>query len=66
MVFHVTAKGGSAAILPDDGAIDRLAGIAIPDDGRLALVSDPDGRDAVRIDIGFGHDIATGLDHRSP
>ena len=34
-------------ILPDDGVVDRLAGLAIPDDGRLALVGDADGGDVL-------------------
>ena len=33
------------AALPDDGAVHRLAGIFIPDNGRLPLVRDADGRD---------------------
>src|SRR5690606_19485134 len=32
-----------AAILPDDGAVDGLAGLAVPDDHGLALVGDADG-----------------------
>src|SRR5581483_6146140 len=35
----------SPTILPDDRVVDRLAGRAVPDDGRFALVGDPDGRD---------------------
>ena len=35
---------GGAAVLPDDGVVDRLAGRAVPDDGRLALVGDADRR----------------------
>src|SRR5262245_16639880 len=31
-----------AAILPDDRVVDRLAGLAVPDDRRLALVRDAD------------------------
>ena len=32
-----------AGVLPDQGVVDRLAGVAIPDDGGLALVGDADG-----------------------
>src|SRR5205823_10728029 len=35
-----------APVLPDDGAMDRLAAGALPDDGRLALVGDAERRDA--------------------
>ena len=38
---------GGAAVLPDDGALDGLAGGAVPQDGGLALVGDADARDAV-------------------
>ena len=42
--LQLVADGGGAAALPDDGAADRLAGFAVPDDGRFALVGDADGR----------------------
>jgi len=35
-----------APVLPDDGAMDRLAGGALPDDRRLALIGDAERRDA--------------------
>ena len=35
---------GGAAVLPDDGRMDRCAGRGIPDDGGLALVGDADGQ----------------------
>ena len=38
------ADSRGAAVLPDDGVVDRLAGGAVPDDGRLALVGDADAR----------------------
>src|SRR3989442_1707893 len=37
------AQRGRPATLPDDGALDRSTGHAIPHDGRLALVRDADG-----------------------
>ena len=41
------ADVGGAAVLPDDGVVDRLAGLAIPDDGGLALVGDADRGDVL-------------------
>src|SRR6266446_5013800 len=41
------ADGGGAAALPDDGAMERRAGGAVPDDRRLALVGDADGGEVV-------------------
>ena len=40
---------GGAAILPDDGVVDRLAGVAIPEDGGFALVGDADGGDVAGV-----------------
>ena len=37
-----------AAVLPDDGVVDRLAGRAVPDHRGLALVGDADRRDVLR------------------
>ncbi len=43
---------GGAAVLPDDGGMDRLAGRTVPDQGRFPLVGDADGRDATGPDPG--------------
>src|SRR5262245_61438546 len=42
------AKIGGAAVLPYEGAMDRLAGFAIPDNNRLAMIGDADGGDLLR------------------
>ena len=42
------AKFGGAPVLPDDRAVDRLAGRAVPHDGRFALVGDADRGDRDR------------------
>ena len=42
------AEVGGAAVLPDDRVVDRLAGRAVPDDRRLALVGDADRGDVAR------------------
>ena len=39
------ALAGGAAVLPDDGVIDRAAGFLVPDHNGLALVGDADGGD---------------------
>ena len=46
--FEPLAEVRGAAILPDDRVVDRLAGLAVPDDGRFALVGDADGGDVLR------------------
>ena len=45
------AELGGAPVLPDDGVVDRLAGLAVPDHRRLALVRDADGRDVARSQV---------------
>ena len=46
--LEFVAVGAGAAALPDDGMIDRLPGLPVPDDGGLALVRDADSRDVRR------------------
>lgn len=43
--------------LPDDRMVDRLAGVAVPDDRRLPLVGDPDSGDLVGLDLGLDHHV---------
>ena len=43
ILHHLTDIGG-AAVLPNDGVINRRAGGAVPDDCRFALVGDTDGK----------------------
>ena len=47
-----------APILPDDGVVDRLSRMPVPDQDGLALVGDADGGDVT--------DVETGLRHRLP
>ncbi len=56
------AERGRAAVLPDQGGADRLAGRAVPDDRRLALIGQADRRDPVRADVRLGQ---RGDDHRA-
>jgi hypothetical protein len=55
-----------AAILPDDRIVDRLAGLAIPDDRGLALVGNADRRDIAGRNAGARHRGAGGRDRRRP
>ncbi len=43
-----------AAILPDDGVVNRTPRVTLPDDGRLALVGDTDGDDLLGRDARLG------------
>ncbi len=47
------AYRGAATVLPNDGVVDRLSGVAIPHHGGLALVGDADGGEVVRGDPRF-------------
>ena len=48
------AATGGATVLPDERVVDRLAGLAVPGDDRLALVGDPDRVETVAVDAGPG------------
>ena len=52
------AGRGGAAVLPDDGGMDRAPGRAVPQQGGLALVGDADGRDLVRLHPGPAQRLA--------
>ena len=52
--FEVVAGLGGAAVLPDNGVVDGLAGFAIPDDGGFALVGDADAGDVGKLEAGLG------------
>src|SRR5580693_6825610 len=52
--LELTAESGGAAILPDNGVVDRFAGCAVPNDSGLALVSDADRGDVAGLCIRFG------------
>ena len=55
-----------AAVLPDNGAMNRLPGGAVPHHGGLALVGDPDRGDVPCGDIGFLQRLAAGGEGRIP
>ena len=63
--LQLRADVGGAAVLPDDGAVDRPAGGAVPDDRGLALVGDADGGDVLgRCTPACCHRLAAGRDRR--
>ena len=62
----VGAGIGGPPILPDDRAMHRLAGLAVPDDDGLALVGDAERRDIGRPDPGLANRGATGGDDGAP
>ena len=57
---------GGAAVLPDDGVVDRLAGAAVPDHHGLALVGDADGGDVGGGKPGVGQGLPRGGDDGCP
>ena len=56
--FHFLREISGAAALPDDRVADGLAGLAVPDNDRLALVGDADRRDILGFGIGKAHRLA--------
>ncbi|GAA4945772.1 hypothetical protein GCM10023238_10130 [Streptomyces heliomycini] len=50
---ELAAEGVGAGVLPDDGVVDRLTGVPVPQHGGLALVGDADGLDVVAGDAGL-------------
>ena len=55
---HAGAVLRGAAVLPDDGVVDRLAGGLVPDHHRLALVGDADRRHLGRRQAGGVQHVA--------
>ncbi len=66
LLLQLVAELGGAAILPDDGAIDGLAGFPIPDDGGFALVGNADGGDLRRLGPGGADGGMGACEHRLP
>jgi len=60
------AFGGGAAVLPNDGAMDRPARCAVPKEGGLTLVRDPNGANAGWSNAGRGEGACEGLEHARP
>src|SRR2546427_10182877 len=51
LCLQLCAEICGPAVLPDDGVVNRLAALAVPDDGRLALIGDADARQVFQEDI---------------
>ena len=66
VALELVAEAGGAAVLPDDGVADRLACLAVPDHGRLALVGDADGREVLCRKAGLGHRLGGDAVLRGP
>ena len=60
------AAGGGAAVLPDDGPVQRPAGAAVPGHDGLALVGDADGGDRLAGVAHGGADLAEHVDDARP
>ncbi len=60
------AMGRRAPVLPDDGIVDRLAALAVPDQRRLTLVGNADGGHVASLDAGLGQGRLDGPDHALP
>ncbi|MNS91052.1 hypothetical protein D3C72_1251260 [compost metagenome] len=59
IALELLADLGAASALPDDGVVDRAAGVLVPDHGGFALVGDADGCYLVVVQAG----LCQGLDH---
>ena len=66
LCLELRADVRRAAILPDDGAMYRTAGGAIPHHRGLALIGDADGGDVRRRDVGLLHRLAAGRERGLP
>ena len=55
-----------ARVLPHDRVVDRLAGLAVPDDRGLALVGDADRLDVAGLGVGVGHRAVDDLARAAP
>src|SRR5690554_313612 len=57
--LELGAQGSGTAVLPDNGVVDRLAGLTVPYNGRFPLIGNPDTRQVRRLDTGFIQCCAT-------
>src|SRR5260370_1298685 len=57
---------GGAAVLPDDGIVDRLAGGAVPDDGGLTLIGDANAGQRAGLELGLSQRAAADFDRGRP
>ena len=64
--LELLAERRGPPVLPDDRVVDRLSGLAIPDQRRLALVGDPDRREVTGGDPGVAQRALRRLELRAP
>ena len=64
LVEELLCERRGAAVLPDDGVVDGLAGVAVPDDGGLALVGDAERGDVARANASLAEDLDGGAELR--
>ena len=64
--LEARAKIRRAPVLPDDGAMHRAPGGAVPQQRGLALIGDADGDDVARSRAGLLHGAAATRDRRRP
>ena len=60
------AAVGRPAVLPDDRAVDGLAGLAVPEERRLALVGNPERGEGAGLDARLGQRLARRFELRHP
>ncbi|MCY1401922.1 hypothetical protein D9M71_170490 [compost metagenome] len=60
VTLELLANVHAAPALPDDGIVDRLAGLPVPHHGGFALVGDANGRYLVEADAGVGQGFHQG------
>ena len=66
VAFELVAELGGATVLPDNGVVEGLAGVAVPEEGGFALVGDADGGDVVCNQVGFAKRVMGDLLLRIP
>ncbi len=66
VAFEARANVGGATILPDDGAMDRASGAAVPQQRGFALIGDADSGDILGAGAGLAHGSPAGLERRRP
>src|SRR6185503_21155517 len=60
-LLQLRALRRGAPVLPDDGVMDRLAGLPVPEDRGLALVGDADAHHILERDLGPAQHFARGV-----
>src|SRR5690554_1540680 len=64
--LQAVAVGRGSPVLPDDGIVERLTGISVPEYGRFPLVGDPYGSNLTGFQVLFAKCLGNDGDLRSP